>query len=116
MMATLSPPLKYHGGKSYLAKKIVALMPAHVHYCEPYAGGLAVLLAKDPEGVSEVVNDLDGRLMIFWKVLQNAELFAEFVRIVLALPVSRAAWQQARAHHYGQDAVADAVAFFVCCR
>ena len=35
MIATLprvSPPLKWHGGKHYLAAKIVALMPEHTHY------------------------------------------------------------------------------------
>ena len=50
--------VKWHGGKHYLAKRIVARMPSHTHYVEPYAGSLAVLLAKDPEGVSEVANDL----------------------------------------------------------
>src|SRR5215467_10397855 len=73
--ARLTPPLKYHGGKQYLARRIVALMPPHTHYVEPFAGGLAVLLAKDPEGVSEVVNDLDQDLTNFWRVLQGAETF-----------------------------------------
>lgn len=67
----VSGPLKWHGGKFYLAPKIVTLMPPHLHYVEPFAGGLAVLLAKDPEGVSEVINDLDGDLMNFWRVLQQ---------------------------------------------
>src|SRR5262249_55750474 len=53
-----SGPLKWHGGKSYLAGRIVKMMPQHTQYVEPFAGGLAVLLAKEPEGVSEVVNDL----------------------------------------------------------
>jgi site-specific DNA-adenine methylase len=44
----LTPPLKWHGGKHYLATKIMALMPPHLHYVEPYAGWLAVLLAKNP--------------------------------------------------------------------
>jgi site-specific DNA-adenine methylase len=35
----LSPPLKYHGGKQYLANKILSLFPPHVHYVEPSAGG-----------------------------------------------------------------------------
>ena len=37
-------PLKWWGGKSYLADWIISLMPKHLHYVEPYAGGLAVLL------------------------------------------------------------------------
>jgi site-specific DNA-adenine methylase len=30
-----------------LAKKIIELMPRHLHYVEAYAGGLAVLLERD---------------------------------------------------------------------
>jgi DNA adenine methylase len=116
----LTPPLKWHGGKGAfngkLARWIVGLMPPHLHYVEPYAGGLSVLLAKDPEGVSEVVNDLDGRLMTFWRVLGEPALFEQFRRRVEAIPLSRAAWQEAQAHTYGTDRLADAVAFFVCCR
>jgi DNA adenine methylase len=122
-------PLKWHGGKHYLARRIVALMPPHLHYVEPYAGGLAVLLARDPDdprlwagngsgnrGVSELANDLDGRLMNFWRVLRDPETFERFRRQVEAIPLARAAWQAAYDHAYGGDPVADAVAFFVCCR
>src|SRR5207248_1650852 len=35
-------PLKWHGGKHYLARRIVALMPRHLHYCEPFFGGGSV--------------------------------------------------------------------------
>jgi DNA adenine methylase len=126
---TLTPPLKWHGGKHYLARRIVALMPKHLHYVEPFAGGLAVLLARDPNdptlwigtdgsnrGVSELVNDIDGRLMNFWRVLQGEETFARFRRQVEAIPLSRPEWDDAHAYVYGADAVADAVAFFVNCR
>src|SRR4051794_35706406 len=92
----LVPPLKWHGGKHYLAGRIVALMPPHTHYVEPYAGGLAVLLAKSPVGVSEVVNDVDGRLTNFWKVLQDEAMFAEFHRLVEAIPFSEVEWREAR--------------------
>jgi DNA adenine methylase len=112
----LSPPLKWHGGKHYLAPRIIALMPPHRHYVEPFAGGLAVLLAKDPAGVSELVNDLNSRLMNFWRVLQNESLFERFRRQVEAIPLARAAWQEAHGHTYGKDPVTDAVAFFVDCR
>jgi DNA adenine methylase len=76
MTATLSLPLKWHGGKHYLARHIVGLMPPHVHYVEPFVGGLAVLLRKNPDGVSEVVNDLLGDLTNFWRVLQGEDTFA----------------------------------------
>ena len=32
----IAPPLKWHGGKHYLADRIIALMPPHVHYVEPF--------------------------------------------------------------------------------
>ena len=79
-------PLKWHGGKYYLASKIVGLMPSHLHYVEPFFGGGAVLFAREPEddglwlfpnkGVSEVVNDINGSLINFWRVLQDPETFA----------------------------------------
>jgi DNA adenine methylase len=126
---TLTGPLKWHGGKHYLARRIIGLMPRHLHYVEPYAGGLAVLLARDPgdprlwvgdgsstRGVSEVVNELDGRLTNFWRVLKEDAPFEQFRRAVEAIPLSRQAWEEPHAHRYGADPVADAVAFFVDCR
>ena len=87
-------PLKWHGGKHYLASKIVALMPPRCktpnapaaddpgwcHYVETHAGGLAVLLANNPEGISEVVNDIHGRLVNFWRVLRSVTQFPKFLR------------------------------------
>jgi DNA adenine methylase len=119
-------PLKWHGGKYYLAQKIIDLMPRHVHYVEPFFGGGAVLLTRDPEdarlwlpphrGVSEVANDVNGKLINFWRVLRDPETFAKFHRAAEAIPVGRAEWETAHQHCYGKDSVADAVAFFVDCR
>src|SRR3954468_1633586 len=105
----LTPPLKWHGGKHYLARRIVALMPRHTHYVEPFAGGLAVLLAKDPDGVSEAVNDLDGGLTNFWRVLQGEDTFAAFRRIVEVVPFSEAEWDTSAAP--ATDPVQQAVRF-----
>jgi DNA adenine methylase len=102
-------------------------MPRHLHYVEPYAGGLAVLLARDPDedrlwmpghkGVSEVANDINGRLTNFWRVIRQAETFEQFRRTAEAIPFSRTEWERAHAHpHDGIESVADAVAFFVDCR
>jgi DNA adenine methylase len=135
MGTTLTPPLKWHGGKNANngkpAKWIVSLMPRHLHYCEAYGGGLAVLLTRDTDdprlwveenplahrrGVSEVVNDLNGRLMNFWRVLQRPETFERFCRIVQAVPFSEAEWQDAAGRLDHDDPVEAAVAFFVRCR
>jgi hypothetical protein len=40
----LRPPLKTHGGKRYFARRILARLPDHRAYIEPFAGGLSVLL------------------------------------------------------------------------
>lgn len=66
----MRPPFTYYGGKTILAEKIVSLLPEHEHYVEPFAGSLAVLLAK-PRSRMETVNDLDGDLMTFWRVLRD---------------------------------------------
>lgn len=83
----MKPPIPYYGGKQMLADRIVSLFPAHEHYVEPYAGSLAVLLAKPPSKL-ETVNDLDGALMTFWRVLRGRE--AELQRAVNLTPHSRA--------------------------
>lgn len=68
-------------------------MPRHLSYVEPYAGGLAVLLAKNPEGISEVVNDLHSDLLLFWSVLRSEDLYPKFVRLCEATPFSEFVWQ-----------------------
>src|SRR4051812_7930894 len=119
----MTGPLKWHGGKQYLARRIRALFPPHLHYVEPYAGGLAVLLAGDGEGVSEVVNDINGDLTNFWRVLQDAAQFAAFKRIIDVMPFSEPEWRDAddRRHRLPPDFMTGdrvqwAVDFFVLCR
>jgi site-specific DNA-adenine methylase len=68
------------------------------------------------KGVSELVNDLNDRLINFWRALRSDDTFRRFSRQVEATPLSRAEWEAAHAHEYGSDPVANAVAFFVACR
>lgn len=121
-----SAAIKRHGGKHYLAKKILSLFPPRcqtpnkpdpndegwLHYVEPFFGGGAVLFAQNPEGISEVVNDLDLQLCDFWSVLASDELFAEFVRRVEALPMSELLFDLCQDGEE-QDQMSRAVAFFV---
>jgi DNA adenine methylase len=89
----VKPPVLYFGGKTMLAPRIAALLPAHEHYVEPYAGSLAVLLAKQPSA-HETVNDIDGALMRFWRVLRDQP--AELARVCALTPHSRAEFTAAR--------------------
>lgn len=85
-----SPPFAYFGGKTTIASRIVALLPVHEHYVEPFAGGLSVLLAKPPSTM-ETVNDLDGRLMTFWRILRERP--DDLIRLCALTPHSRGEYQ-----------------------
>ncbi len=68
-MKRVRPILRWSGGKSRLLKHLLPLIPKHVCYCEPFAGGLAVLLAKERSDL-EVVNDLNGSLVCLYRNVQ----------------------------------------------
>lgn len=92
----LTQPIKWHGGKHYLADWIISHMPDHTHYVEPFFGGGSVLLRKDPEGVSEVTNDLNGELANFWNVLRCPTEFEMLVRFLEATPMSEGLFEGIR--------------------
>ncbi len=75
----VNSPIRWIGGKSRLRKKIVALLPTHTCYVEPFAGAAWVLFAKPPSDV-EVLNDLDQELINFFRVLKEKpeKLIASF--------------------------------------
>jgi len=128
----MTSPIKYHGGKRYLAERIIALMPpraknpnapatddpGYLHYCEPYFGSGAVLFANDPEGISECINDLNGGLMNFWRVLQRPEYFERFRRYMEATPFSERGWKESfhKGTYDDADPVNRAATFFIQCR
>lgn len=92
-MTQILPPFIYYGGKTTLAERIVAALPRHQHYVEPFAGSLAVLLAKPPAPV-ETVNDLDGDLMTFWRVLREQP--EELARVCALTPHSRSEFEASK--------------------
>lgn len=91
-MTALKPPVPYFGGKITLAPQIAALFPEHQHYVDPYCGSLAVLLAKAPSP-HETVNDLDGALMTFWRMVRDQP--EQLERLCALTPHSRAEHQAA---------------------
>lgn len=63
-------PITYYGGKQLMLKHILPLIPSHSLYCEPFVGGAAVYFAKEPAPV-EIINDKNGELVNFYKVLKS---------------------------------------------
>lgn len=92
--------MPYSGGKQRIAEKIVALFPAHDHYVEPFGGALSVLLAKRPSKI-ETVNDLNGSLMTFWRVLRDRP--ADLERACALTPHSRAEYEASIEPPLGDD-------------
>jgi DNA adenine methylase len=79
-------PISYIGGKNRLAKLIISKLPEHTAYVEPFAGGAQVLFHK-PRSTTEVLNDLDGELVNFYRVCQSH--YEELVRYMRYMLVSR---------------------------
>ena len=65
----VNSPIKWVGGKSRLRKQIIGLLPPHSCYVELFAGGAWVLFGKPPSDV-EVLNDIDGELVNFFRVVK----------------------------------------------
>ena len=83
----MTGPLNYIGGKHRLARRLVEMIPEHVTYVEPFAGGAQVFFAKPPSRV-EVLNDLSGDVINFFRVCQHHP--EELIRCLRFAPASRA--------------------------
>lgn len=57
-------------GKKRLAKRLVAMLPGHTTYVEPFAGSAAVLFAKEPCNV-EVINDADPEIADAYRLIKK---------------------------------------------
>lgn len=105
-MRTLTPraPFPWFGGKSRAAHLIWERFGDVANYVEPFAGSLAVLLARPTEPRIETVNDLDCNVANFWRATQadpeavakwadwpvnEADLHARHLWLVQGLPAHR---------------------------
>lgn len=66
----LKTVITYFGGKQKLLKYILPNIPPHTLYCEPMVGGGAVFISK-PRSKVEIINDLDGMIAIFYRVMKH---------------------------------------------
>ena len=89
--------LPYYGRKRHMVRWIVGLLPPPDNeqiWVEPCAGMAAVTLAREPAG-TELINDLDGRIVAWWAVLRDPDLAAELARRLEYTPRSREEWAAA---------------------
>jgi DNA adenine methylase len=67
----LQAPFPWFGGKSRAADLVWARFGPVPNYVEPFAGSLAVLLARPSKPRTETVNDLDCYVSNFWRAVQH---------------------------------------------
>ena len=80
----VKPILKWVGGKRQLLDAIIPLIPEHTMYCEPFAGGGAVLFHMQPG--KAVIGDSNEELINIYTVIkEQPEQLIEFLKIHKAM-------------------------------
>lgn len=72
MTAELRAPFPWFGGKSLAAPIIWRAFGNTPNFVEPFAGSMAVLLARPHEPKVETINDKDALIANFWRAVQQA--------------------------------------------
>lgn len=70
-MTTQPTLFPFFGNKRRVAAEVWKYLGDPDNYCEPFFGSGAVLLARESQPRSEVVNDLDGLLVNFWRAIRS---------------------------------------------
>ena len=65
-------PIPYTGNKNCIQDTILSVMPPHKTYLEACMGSAEIFLRK-PRAEKEMINDYNGDLVKFFRVLQNSE-------------------------------------------
>lgn len=102
-------PLLWFGGKSRMAKQIIARFPPHTCYIEVF-GGAAHVLAQKPPSKIEVYNDVSKELLHFMQVIQS-DPQALYERCK-QFPYSRALQQMFQKESPPEDPIELAARFF----
>ena len=110
-------PIPSFGGKGRTVHRLLPLLPEHHTFVEPFCGAASLFFAKEPSPV-EVLNDIDGDIANFFRVLRDPETFEGFRRKVEATPYSREQYAECQAHLAGDQGsdVTRAWAYFVLAR
>ncbi|MDR5775581.1 MULTISPECIES: DNA adenine methylase [unclassified Caballeronia] len=92
--AIKTPFLSYFGSKFRIAEWVLAHLPPHETYIEPFGGSAAVLLRKPCSRV-EIYNDLDGEIVNLFRVVRDDAMRARLIAALEATPYARAEFDDA---------------------
>ena len=94
-MSTIRAPFPWFGGKGNpkIKNAILAALPPHTRYIEPFGGGASILMAKEPVEV-ETYNDVNRGVVSFFRVIANREYFGPFMARVREMPYSRELYEE----------------------
>lgn len=110
---SVKSPIRYFGGKTGLAPKIISLMPKHQKYVECFGGSGAVLSQKNPSQF-EVYNDIDSDLVNFFtQVKMNGDKLTENLS---GLPSSRFLFERWKNEDFPLDPLEWATRWFYLIR
>lgn len=82
------PALRYFGGKWLLAPWIIAHLPRHHVYVEPFGGAASVLMRK-PRSYAEVYNELDAEVSGLFALLRDPASSARLIELLELTAFSR---------------------------
>jgi DNA adenine methylase len=103
---------RFPGGKFFLAKKLLPLIPPHEVYVEVFGGAANLLFNKPPSKV-EVYNDINSELVNFFRVLRDDMKWKILQEKLLLTPYSREEFELACREENGLDDVERARRFFI---
>lgn len=110
------PVARYHGGKfgkaGVLADWVLAHVPPHECYVEPFGGGASVLLRK-PRTLNEVYNDLCGEVCTLFRCLRDEGKRQRLIEAILLTPYAEPEQRAAFGKVEGLDDVEVARRFLV---
>lgn len=66
----VNSPFRYAGGKFYARKLILAHVPSHSFFVEPFAGGASIFFAK-PKVAHNWLNDLDKDVVNMYEIIRD---------------------------------------------
>jgi len=108
-------PFGWLGSKATMLDTILPNIPKHRHYVEPFCGTAIVYLHKQPAKIS-TLNDIDGNIVNFFRVLQDSNKTRELLRRLRYTPWARAEYKRAcllLSSNRALDEITRAWAFYV---